>query len=70
MHLYLDGAALKCNLSDILSAAGSMRPETVLAVLVAVGTMFSNAYGSDSVVKWNQDTQCCRPPWATNRSVF
>jgi len=70
MLLYLDGAALNCDPSDMLSAAGSMQPGTVLAVLVAFGTMFADTYGSDSVVTWNQNTQCCRPPWATDRSVF
>mmetsp|Transcript_36198 Transcript_36198/g.58349 ORF Transcript_36198/g.58349 Transcript_36198/m.58349 type:complete len:125 (-) Transcript_36198:168-542(-) len=43
-----------------------MQPGTVLAVLVAVSTMFADTYGSDSVVTWNQNTQCCRPPWATD----
>jgi len=28
--------------------------------------MFADTYGSDSVVTWNQNTQCCRPPWATD----
>jgi len=44
-----------------------MQTGTVLAVLVAFGTLFADTYGNDSVVTWNQNTQCCRPPWATDR---
>jgi len=64
-YLYLDHAALKSNPLERLSAGGSMQPKIVFAVLVAVlGTLFGDTHGSgDSVVQWNQNTQCCRPPW-------
>jgi len=40
-----------------------MQPGTVLAVLVAVGNLFADTYGSSDSVVWNQNTQCCRPSW-------